>query len=148
MLIIGIHVETAELAERKTPVRPHRKNVTGIVGKVCTVGIGGPVVDVPSVAYAIQGEIGIGIAEVIDGAVGTVVEAEAYSFARAENVVLGDAGIEDNALHLGVTHACHQISRGFLSYRVVYVNLIGCARNGGCFHVHILKITKPRKPCF
>ena len=110
--------------------------------------VGGTVIDIPSAANPIQGEIGVGIAKIVDSVDGTVVEGEAYPFARTKHVVLGNAGIENNTLHLRVTHTRHQVPRCLLGHCVIDIYLIGGSRNSRRFNIDILKITESFKARF
>jgi hypothetical protein len=100
---LGCSGSTAEpgtrcIGNRQAEVDRRTADVGGVVGADQLIEVGGAVTEIETAADAVDGVVGIGVGQLIEliGAAG--IEREGDPLAGTEEVVLADAGIEDDAL--------------------------------------------------
>ena len=73
----------------------------------------------------------------------TRVHGRGHRVAGAENVVLRNRAREHQPIGAGVAHPRKQVAGRLFGHRHVEINLVGTARDGGRFHVHVVEEVEP-----
>jgi len=110
---VNVKTELIELVERNAEIEACVGDIGVISGDVGLVTVTRGITEIVPRTDAVQCEVRVQITEVIARQDITVIEGKIDAFAGAENVVLRDVGIENNALYLRVAHAGLQVAEAF-----------------------------------
>ena len=109
-------------------------------------GVGVAIKQIKTLADAVNGKIGIQIADGVVRVDPAVVEIERDTLAAAQKIILHDAGVKDDALPRRETQAAAQPPAGRLFNRVIDIDLVRRAGHGHGLDIDLLEIAGALQP--